>query len=74
MAERLPLTLSAYRVITAAGTAVAPHLLERRRRRGKEHAGANRANGAGNPALRGCPARWSGSTGPASASSSPRFP
>jgi 3-deoxy-D-manno-octulosonic-acid transferase len=37
MAEREPLTLSAYRVLTSAGTALAPHLLERRLRRGKEH-------------------------------------
>ena len=55
MAERLPLTLSAYRVITAAGTAVAPHLLERRRRRGKEHAGriAERRGEPGAPRLPG---------------------
>jgi 3-deoxy-D-manno-octulosonic-acid transferase len=39
MAERLPLTLSAYRMITGAGTVLAPQLLERRRRRGKEPAG-----------------------------------
>ena len=35
--ERMPFTLSAYRMLTAAGTALAPHLLEHRVRRGKEN-------------------------------------
>ena len=35
--ERMPLTLSAYRMLTAAGTALAPHLLEHRLRRGQEN-------------------------------------
>ena len=35
--ERMPLTLSAYRMLTAAGTALAPRLLEHRLKRGKEH-------------------------------------
>jgi 3-deoxy-D-manno-octulosonic-acid transferase len=35
-AERLPLSLSAYRMVTAAGTALAPRLLQRRLARGKE--------------------------------------
>ncbi len=37
IAERMPLTLSAYRMLTAAGTALAPQLLEHRLQRGKEH-------------------------------------
>jgi 3-deoxy-D-manno-octulosonic-acid transferase len=38
-ADPMPLTLSAYRIITAAaGAAVAPHVLSRRLRRGKENA------------------------------------
>jgi 3-deoxy-D-manno-octulosonic-acid transferase len=35
--ERMPFTLSAYRMLTAAGTKLAPHLLEHRLRRGKEN-------------------------------------
>jgi 3-deoxy-D-manno-octulosonic-acid transferase len=35
--ERIPFTLSAYRMLTAAGTRLAPHLLEHRLRRGKEN-------------------------------------
>jgi 3-deoxy-D-manno-octulosonic-acid transferase len=35
--ERMPFTLAAYRMLTAAGTALAPHLLEHRVRRGKEN-------------------------------------
>ena len=35
--ERMPLTLAAYRMLTAAGTTLAPHLLEHRLRRGKEN-------------------------------------
>jgi 3-deoxy-D-manno-octulosonic-acid transferase len=35
--ERAPMTLAAYRMITAAATAVVPHLLEARLKRGKEH-------------------------------------
>ena len=38
MAERLPLTLRAYALVTAAATPVASHLLRRRLRRGKEDA------------------------------------
>jgi 3-deoxy-D-manno-octulosonic-acid transferase len=37
-AERLPLTLSAYRALTGAATSLAPRLLDYRLRRGKEHA------------------------------------
>jgi 3-deoxy-D-manno-octulosonic-acid transferase len=37
VAEPLPMTLSAYRIVTAAGTALAPRLLERRLARGKEN-------------------------------------
>jgi len=37
VAEPVPITLSAYRIITAAGTALAPCLLERRIARGKEN-------------------------------------
>ena len=37
VAEPMPMTLSAYRIVTAAGTALAPRLLERRLARGKEH-------------------------------------
>jgi 3-deoxy-D-manno-octulosonic-acid transferase len=36
-AERMPLTLSAYRMVTGAGTALAPRFLEYRLRRGKEN-------------------------------------
>jgi 3-deoxy-D-manno-octulosonic-acid transferase len=35
--ERMPFTLAAYRMLTAAGTTLAPHLLEHRVRRGKEN-------------------------------------
>src|SRR5262249_54350273 len=35
--DRLPLTLRAYALLTAAATPLAPHLLKRRLRRGKEH-------------------------------------
>ncbi len=35
-AEQVPMTLSAYRIVTAAGTALAPRLLGRRLARGKE--------------------------------------
>jgi len=37
VADRIPLTLSAYRMVTAAGTALAPHLLDHRLKRGKEN-------------------------------------
>ncbi len=37
LAERVPLTLGAYRMVTAAGVALVPHLLEARLKRGKEH-------------------------------------
>ncbi len=37
MAERLPLTLRAYALLTAAATPLAPHVLNRRLNRGKEH-------------------------------------
>lgn len=37
LAEPMPMTLSAYRLLTAAGTALAPRLLERRLARGKEN-------------------------------------
>jgi 3-deoxy-D-manno-octulosonic-acid transferase len=37
LAEPMPMTLSAYRIITAAGTALAPHLLQWRLARGKEN-------------------------------------
>src|SRR5216683_5248264 len=37
VAEPMPMTLSAYRIVTAAGTALAPRLLERRLARGKEN-------------------------------------
>jgi 3-deoxy-D-manno-octulosonic-acid transferase len=37
VAERTPLTLSAYRMVTAAATSLAPRLLERRLARGKEN-------------------------------------
>ncbi len=33
----MPITLSAYRIVTAAGTALAPHVLQRRLMRGKEN-------------------------------------
>src|ERR1700731_4846276 len=36
-AERMPLSLAAYRMLTAAGTRLAPHVLEHRLRRGKEN-------------------------------------
>jgi 3-deoxy-D-manno-octulosonic-acid transferase len=36
-AEQMPMTLSAYRIVTAAGTALAPQLLGRRLARGKEN-------------------------------------
>ena len=36
VADSMPMTLSAYRLVTAAGTMFAPHLLERRLARGKE--------------------------------------
>jgi 3-deoxy-D-manno-octulosonic-acid transferase len=36
-AERMPLTLSAYRTVAAAATSLAPRLLDYRLRRGKEH-------------------------------------
>ncbi|HMA71334.1 MAG TPA: 3-deoxy-D-manno-octulosonic acid transferase [Xanthobacteraceae bacterium] len=35
--EPMPVTLSAYRIVTAAGATLAPHLLERRLARGKEN-------------------------------------
>jgi 3-deoxy-D-manno-octulosonic-acid transferase len=35
--EKLPLTLAAYRMLTGAATALAPHLLEHRLKRNKEH-------------------------------------
>jgi 3-deoxy-D-manno-octulosonic-acid transferase len=35
--EQMPMTLSAYRIVTAAGTALAPQLLGRRLARGKEN-------------------------------------
>ena len=37
MAERLPFTLRAYALLTAAASPLAPHLLNRRLSRGKEH-------------------------------------
>jgi len=37
VAEPMPMTLSAYRIVTAAGTALAPRLLGRRLARGKEN-------------------------------------
>jgi 3-deoxy-D-manno-octulosonic-acid transferase len=37
LADRLPLTLRAYALLTAAATPLAPQLLRRRLRRGKEH-------------------------------------
>src|SRR6266436_9654395 len=37
LAEPMPMTLSTYRIITAAGTALAPRVLERRLARGKEN-------------------------------------
>jgi len=37
-AERMPLTLSAYRAVSGAATSLAPRLLDYRLRRGKEHA------------------------------------
>jgi len=37
LAEPMPMTLSAYRTLTAAGAALAPRLLERRLARGKEN-------------------------------------
>ncbi len=37
MADRLPLTLRAYALLTAAATPLAPQLLKRRLQRGKEH-------------------------------------
>src|SRR6266849_96632 len=37
LAEPMPIPLSAYRIVTAAGTALAPRLLERRLARGKEN-------------------------------------
>lgn len=37
MLDRLPLTLRAYALLTAAATPLAPYLLDRRLRRGKEH-------------------------------------
>ncbi len=37
VAERIPVTLSAYQALTSAGTALAPRLLEYRLQRGKEH-------------------------------------
>ena len=37
MADRLPLTLRAYALLTAAATPLAPHVLKRRLKRGKEH-------------------------------------
>src|SRR5215831_19901249 len=37
VAEPIPMTLSAYRLVTAAGTMFAPRLLERRLARGKEN-------------------------------------
>jgi 3-deoxy-D-manno-octulosonic-acid transferase len=36
LADPMPITLSAYRVVTAAGAALAPHILRRRLARGKE--------------------------------------
>src|SRR5215470_5128887 len=37
VADSMPMTLSAYRLVTAAGTMFAPRLLERRMARGKEN-------------------------------------
>src|ERR1700748_1453338 len=37
-AERWPATLAAYRAVSGAATPLAPHLLDYRLRRGKEHA------------------------------------
>src|SRR5260370_7613561 len=37
LAEPMLMTLSAYRILTAAGTALAPRVLERRLARGKEN-------------------------------------
>ena len=37
VADRLPLTLRAYRLMSAAATPLAPKLLARRLKRGKEH-------------------------------------
>jgi len=37
LAEPMPMTLSTYRILTAAGTALAPRVLERRLARGKEN-------------------------------------
>src|SRR5580704_2619379 len=37
VAEPIPMTLSTYRIVTAAATALAPRLLERRLARGKEN-------------------------------------
>src|ERR1700724_1254585 len=37
LAERLPLTLRAYALLTTAAAPLVPYFLERRRRRGKEH-------------------------------------
>jgi len=37
VAERVPMTLAAYRMVTAASTALVPHILEARLKRGKEH-------------------------------------
>jgi len=37
LAERLPLTLRAYALLTAAATPLVPHILKRRLSRGKEH-------------------------------------
>jgi 3-deoxy-D-manno-octulosonic-acid transferase len=39
LADPMPMTLSAYRIATAAGTALVPRLLERRLARGKENPG-----------------------------------
>jgi 3-deoxy-D-manno-octulosonic-acid transferase len=37
LADPMPITLSAYRIVTAAGAALAPHILQRRLTRGKEN-------------------------------------
>ena len=39
VAEPIPMTLSAYRIVTAAGSSLVPRLLEHRLARGKENPG-----------------------------------
>ena len=66
MAERLPLTLHAYHLLTAAAVPLADGLLRYRLKRGKEH-DERLPERRGESRSRGRTGRWSGCTAPASA-------